>query len=498
MIRISVFLRRFTCATILAISARAVTACPVTIMALGDSITEGSKTFVSYRMPLWELLFSHGYVVEFVGSRTSDERIGPLKHEGYGGITAEELAARVDRLYRANPADIVLLHAGHNHTVEEHPIASIVAATQRIVSALRAINPNVTILLAQPIPSGKLPKYAYLPDLGRALADFAQTDRREHAAGSRPVVLVDQATGFDWQTDTVDDHVHPNSAGARKIAAHWYAALRSILPTPVTRIPEPNRYVYKRVNGLELTLSVFQPRAPSRRPAPAVVYFFGGGWHLGTPIQFYRECARLAERGLVAIAADYRIDVTGPSTPYDSVADAKSALRWIRAHAPELGIDPARVAAAGASAGGHLAAAATWVRGFDDPSDDPHVSCRPDALVLLYPVLDTGPSGYRVASLGAGAPEISPLEHVAAPAPPTLLLVGDQDEVLPAKTAHLFQTRVAAIGGRCELHVYPNAGHPIWPYREGENEVSRDIDAKVEAFLDKIGWIQSTVRRVDG
>ncbi len=489
MIRKVFFLRRLARALLLVVSALPLAAKPVTILALGDSITEGSKTFASYRMPLWELLVGHGYVVDFVGSRVSNERIGPLKHEGYGGITAEDMADRVDSLYRASPADIVLLHAGHNHTAEEHPVAGIVDATRRIVSAIRAINPAVTILVAQPIPSGKLPKYNYLSELGRALAEFAQADRREHAAEIRPVVLVDQATGFDWHTDTIVDHVHPNPAGARKIAGRWYAALRTVLPAPARTIPEPDRHVYKRVNGLELTLSVFQPRAGSRRPAPALVYFFGGGWHLGMPIQFYRECARLADRGLVAIAADYRIDATGASTPFDGVADAKSVIRWVRAHAVELGIDPVRVAAEGASAGGHLAAAATWVTGYDDPADDQSVSCRPDALVLLYPVLDTSPAGYRFAPLGAGAPEISPLEHVSAPAPPTLVLVGDRDPVLPVKTARLFQSRVVAAGGRCELSVYPDTGHPIWLYRGGENEVSRDIDAKVDAFLEEIGWL---------
>jgi acetyl esterase/lipase len=109
-------------------------------------------------------------------------------------------------------------------------------------------------------------------------------------------------------------------------------------------------------------------------------------------------------------------------------------------------------------------------------------------------VLDTGPSGYRFASLGDGAPEISPLEHISAPAPPTLVLVGGRDQVLPVETAQLFQSRVVAAGGGCELVVYPDAGHPIWLYRGGENDVSHDIDARVDAFLGKIGWLAPVAR----
>jgi acetyl esterase/lipase len=467
---------------------------PVTILPLGASITEGNDKHPSYRMALWELLVGHGYVVEFVGSRASDERIGPLKHEGHSGSPAEFVEEHAAEFYRANPADIVLLHAGHNHSTEEHPVPGIVAATRRILTTLREINPRVIVVVAQPAPKGKLPKYDYLPELDRALAKFAEKDRSEHAQdGIHPVVLADMSVGFDWHTDTIADHVHPNPGGAHKIAQRWFVALQGVLPAPERFVPEPECVVYKRVDGAELTLSVFQPAAAARRPAPAIVYFFGGGWHLGTPIQFYGECARLAGRGMVAISADYRIDATSHSTPFDSVADAKSAIRWVRAHAGELGIDPHRIAAAGASAGGHLAAVTAFVPGFDDPADDAAVSSRPDALVLLYPVLDTSVERYasRMANRGT---EISPLSHVSAPVPPMVLFVGDEDPVVPMSTVERFRARVAEAGGECRLFVYPHTGHPLWSYRAGENDVSRDVAAKTAAFFEELGWIDRAMR----
>jgi hypothetical protein len=82
------------------------------ILPVGDSITEGGKSFSNYRYPLWEKLHAAGYLVEFVGSRTSESRVGSLSHEGHGGKNAEFLVGTVENYFRTNTADIVLIHAG--------------------------------------------------------------------------------------------------------------------------------------------------------------------------------------------------------------------------------------------------------------------------------------------------------------------------------------------------------------------------------------------------
>ena len=194
------------------------------IMPVGDSITEGGATFSNYRPRLAEKLRADGITFEFVGTRGTAE----LRHEGYGGKNIEFLAENVPAHFAANPADIVLLHAGHNHFLEEKPIPGILAATERLIASLRIVNPGVVVLLAQVIPAGKLPKYGYIPELNTALALLAA---KLHTP-AQPVWLVDQATGFDWRNDTIADHVHPNSAGAEKMAARWFAALSPIVTTP--------------------------------------------------------------------------------------------------------------------------------------------------------------------------------------------------------------------------------------------------------------------------
>ncbi len=208
---------------------RALTRSPVErIMAVGDSITEGADFFTCYRPLLRDRLLAAGYAVEFVGTRSSQTPSGPLAHEGYGGKDTQYLAQIVPAHFRAHPADIVLLHSGHNHTVEEKPVPGIVAATEQLIAAFRAVHPHVTVLLAQVIPAGKLPKYSYIPDLNAALAQLAA----RLDAPTQRVIIVDQATGFDWHTDAVADHVHPNAAGAEKMAARWLAALTKVLPPP--------------------------------------------------------------------------------------------------------------------------------------------------------------------------------------------------------------------------------------------------------------------------
>jgi lysophospholipase L1-like esterase len=195
---------------------------PVRILAIGDSITQGGKTFVTYRLPLDRKLRAAGLRYEFVGTQQSEGPHGPLWHEGYGGKNAEFLAGIMPQKLKQLQPDIILLHCGHNHFAEEKPVAGILAAERAIIEAARKQNPKVVVLLAQVITSGKLPKYGYLPELNQAQVLLA----RELTRADSPVVIVDQATGFDPQKDTILDMVHPNAQGAEKMAEQWFVALK--------------------------------------------------------------------------------------------------------------------------------------------------------------------------------------------------------------------------------------------------------------------------------
>lgn len=194
----------------------------VTIMGLGDSITQGGNYFTSYLYPLWKLLTKAGYDFQFVGSNSSQYDIGTLRHCGYSGQTAEYLASKISDWYRQYPADIVLLHSGHNHFIDEDPIASIIDSYKAIIDTIQSINPKARILAASIINSGKLPKYSYIPDLNKRIQDLVKEYNDKH------IIFVNISKNFDWSTCTVNDMVHPNAYGAQIMADAWFKALRRL------------------------------------------------------------------------------------------------------------------------------------------------------------------------------------------------------------------------------------------------------------------------------
>lgn len=233
----------------------------------------------------------------------------------------------------------------------------------------------------------------------------------------------------------------------------------------------------------ELVLHAFLPpghAAGDRRAA--LVLFFGGGWVRGTPTQFYPQCRRLADRGLVALSAEYRVAERHGAAPRDCVADGFAALRWLREHAAELGVDPARIAAGGGSAGGHVAAATAACA---DPEGG--VPVRPAALVLFNPVFDNGPDGYGQARLGESWRGLSPLHNLHPGMPPNLVLLGTADHLVPAATAERWRDGCAALGVRCELRLYP--GEPHGFYNAKHPAMYERTMAEVEAFLAGLGFL---------
>ena len=254
----------------------------------------------------------------------------------------------------------------------------------------------------------------------------------------------------------------------------------------------PDRTVtYKRINGVELKLHVFAPQDHgSAAKRPAIVFFFGGAWRGGSPSQFYPQCTYLASRGMIAISAEYRVESQHGTSPYECVADGKSAVRWTRQHAGELGIDPERIAAGGGSAGGHVAVATATVRVLDEPTEDHNISSRPNALVLFNPVFDNGPNGWGHERVKERWREFSPLHNIAPVMPPTIVFLGSQDRVLPVSAAEEFKKRMAAVGARCDVWIYEGQPHGFFNYRDGGNPYYNATVFEADRFLASIGYIQ--------
>jgi acetyl esterase/lipase len=259
-----------------------------------------------------------------------------------------------------------------------------------------------------------------------------------------------------------------------------------LLPTPALSASEAR--VYKKAGDRELKLLVDKPpgwTAADKRPA--IVFFFGGGWVGGTPKQFERHSAYFASRGMVGVRVEYRTIAKGDKgPPLLSCADAKSAMRHVRAHAGELGIDPERIAGAGGSAGGHLAAFTALVDGLDDPADDLKVSCKPDALVLFNPVFNNGPGEWGHQRVGKRYREFSPAHNVNKGAPPAIVFLGEKDDLIPVKVAQDFEAKMKKAGSRCDTHLYPGAGHGFF---NAEPYYQKTV-IEADKFLASLGWLK--------
>jgi acetyl esterase/lipase len=237
------------------------------------------------------------------------------------------------------------------------------------------------------------------------------------------------------------------------------------------------QYVYKTIGQRELRVDVLYPddwKPTDRRPA--IVFFSGGAWRSGNTRQFLPQAGYFAKRGLVTVRAEYRDSTKDKVTPDTCLKDAISAMRWVRANADRLGIDPDRIVSSGGSAGGYLAAAVATVDDFHSPGDDLSVSPKPNAMVLFNPVLDfvSLDLASRFGLDAALAERISPLRHITKDLPPTLILIGSKDRFLEQNER--FMSEAGALGVRVEIDVAEEQPH---------------------AYFNRSPWLEKTVASAD-
>lgn len=256
---------------------------------------------------------------------------------------------------------------------------------------------------------------------------------------------------------------------------------------PVTKVLD-----YKTVGDVKLKMRVYYPPnwKPGGKKLPAVVFFFGGGWISGNWGHFGRQSEHLAKRGMIAICPQYRTQKSHNVTPDKCLEDAKSAMRYVYKNADKLGIDKTRIAAGGGSAGGHLAAATAFCKGFDAVEDDKSITCKPVALVLFNPVIDNSEKGYGYKRVKDYWQKFSPLHNIGKTKITVLFMVGDHDHLIPVATAKAFKKAIDDNGGRCNLIIYPGASHGFFNYGKKNQEQFHEMTIQaMDDFLVKLGYI---------
>ncbi|MBI5691514.1 MAG: alpha/beta hydrolase [Verrucomicrobia bacterium] len=261
-------------------------------------------------------------------------------------------------------------------------------------------------------------------------------------------------------------------------ATWWY------LHPAVNRI---NGVVYGQRHGQPLAIDVLRPESPNGR---GVLVMASGSWKSSGPGRFdLWIAAPLLRRGYTVFAV-YHLSQPKASVP-EIVADVNRAVRFIRHHAREYGIDPARLGVTGGSSGGHLSLMLA-TRGGPGPADaaDPvdRESSAVQAVACFFPptdFLNYGTAGEDAVGVGilknykpafgpeADTPEgrqklgkeISPIYFITAKMPPTLIIHGDADKLVPIQQAESFVKRATEAGAKAKLIVKPGAAHG-WKDRE--------------------------------
>jgi acetyl esterase/lipase len=263
-----------------------------------------------------------------------------------------------------------------------------------------------------------------------------------------------------------------------------------------------------------LRLDIYRQVAPGGA-RPLVVYIHGGGWqsghtrHSGAFANWPEVLASLARRGYVVASIEYRLSSEAKFPA--AIHDVKNAIKWLRLSAAKYSIDPRKAIVWGGSAGGQLAALAGASCGVEALAPEVTDKAGPIAaqsdcvqgLVAWYGVFDfnaiaelssqtaasSAPGKYLGCSTpcGSKATLASPISHVDAKDPPTLLIHGEIDKVVPVSQSRAFDAALRAKGVPTELVVIPAVDHSfIGNSPEATRQASLQALAKTFAFIDAV------------
>lgn len=240
--------------------------------------------------------------------------------------------------------------------------------------------------------------------------------------------------------------------------------------------------IYKEIGSVKLKMTIYTPEQISTSGnLPVIIFFFGGGWETGNISQFQFYAQDYVQKDLITVLADYRISSVHGTTPFESLKDAKSAVRYLKQHAEELRIDTTRLIASGGSAGGHLAVACFTNETINEDTDPMNFNSKPKVLVLFNPVVDNSIDGYGNDRLGDRWKEFSPIENIRSLFPPTIFFLGTKDNFIPVSTGQEFKKKIESVGGRCDLKLYEGAKHGFFNKIEYRDQVILDVDTFLQS-----------------
>lgn len=280
-----------------------------------------------------------------------------------------------------------------------------------------------------------------------------------------------------------------------------YLAIKFGLEQMINRDPEVPDNIevikdieYKKVDGKSLQIDMYIPRN-IKKPAPLLVFIHGGGWKGGNRQDYKVYLVAFAKKGYITATVSYRLLKDGPYP--DCVEDISDAVNWFFRNGEKYGYDPDRIALIGGSAGGHLALLAGYGwqnhRNSMDSTKIPENDHKIKAVIDIYGPVDlttlyarnqplvTGFIAHSYTEIPGLYREASPIQYLSKDVPPTMILHGTSDNLVPISQSDTLKARLDRLGVPCIYYKVP-----LWPHAmDIDKQVNEYCREKMTVFLKK-------------
>ena len=243
-------------------------------------------------------------------------------------------------------------------------------------------------------------------------------------------------------------------------------AINAVVDRQNELLAQAESFVYKKIDqGPDLHAHVYYPGGEKHGTnRPVVMFFYSSGWDHGEVTQFGPQSLYFAERGAITMLIEYRVKATHGTGPHEAMADARTAIRWVRYNKDHFGADEFKIIGAGGMAGAHMVLSAAMIQDFKDDETDVQLSCVPDAMVLFSPIVDISKKGYGLEHFESAkeARKASPMRYMRKKLPPCILFHGTADRVIPFHGVVKFVRKMKWRRNVCELVEFEGQDHGFY------------------------------------
>jgi len=271
-------------------------------------------------------------------------------------------------------------------------------------------------------------------------------------------------------------------------------AINAVVDRQNELLAQAESFVYKKIDqGPDLHAHVYYPEGEKRgMDRPVIMFYYSSSWDQGEVTQFGPQSMYFAERGAITMLVEYRVSSTHGTGPHEAMADARTAIRWVRYNKDHFGVDEFKIIGAGGMAGAQIILGAAMIRDFKDDETDVQLSCMPDAMILFSPIVDISRKGYGVDQFDSPkeAYKASPMRYIRKKLPPCILFHGTEDRLVPFRGVEKFVRKMKRRRNTCELVDFEGRDHSFYNMNVDVTAYESTVSA-ADRFLVEQGFLES-------